>query len=144
MKKIATLIFALSPFIFSSCKKLEERSDMTLYVTKIGNTAYSPTNQPGTIQCQTGEEFDVEYYFESKVPIDSYIYGTDYEKDQSQYLTGKPEEGALSGTIKFHFVVNDLIPEVFVNITNSESLGMELLNEEGVVVSKSFTLQRAN
>lgn len=143
MKKIY-LISTFFLFSFFSCKKMEERSDVTLYITKVGNTSYTPSNQPTSIDCQQGQEFDVEYYFESKVPLDTYIYGTDYEKDQEQYLTGKPSDGALSGNFVFHFVVNDLIPEEFINVSNYETLGLEILNEEGVVASSKFTLRRTN
>lgn len=143
MKKIAILITALTPLLFASCKKVEERADLSIYVTKVDNTTYTQTNQPGTIQCAPGTEFDVVYYFESKVPIDEYIYGTDFEKDQSQYLTGMPAEGALTGNFTFHFVVDDLL-EDYINFTNTRALRFEILNEEGVVAKSEFSLQKTN
>lgn len=128
----------------AGCKKMEERSDASLVVTKVGNTVYTNT-QPGIVDCTSGQTILVEYKYDAQFAVAEMKYGTDYDADQSQYLLENIPDGATSGTVKFNFVVDELIPEpVAGGIPQYMSLNIDILNEEGVTVSTNISFRKTN
>jgi hypothetical protein len=131
-------------FLAVSCKKMEERSALLLEVRSFNGVA---VNDSGPIQTElsSGQEVIIEYYFETTVPLEIFTYGTDREADQSEYLLVGPDEGDLIGTIRFKFVVDDLIPGEPQGFLGPYALmRMEMMNEEGVVASRNFNFRKVD
>ncbi|MEZ4801015.1 MAG: hypothetical protein R2809_14830 [Flavobacteriales bacterium] len=144
MKKLIFFLSGLALLTTSSCKKMEERSDASLIVTKVGNTVYTDF-QPSIIDCTSGQTFLVEYKYDAQFAVAEMKYGTDYDADQSQYLLENIPDGATSGVIKFNFVVDELIPEPIAGgIPQYKSLNFDILNEDGVTVSKNISFRKTN
>ena len=123
---------------------MEERSALLLEVRSFNGVA---VNDSGPIQTElsSGQEVIIEYYFETTVPLEIFTYGTDREADQSEYLLVGPDEGDLIGTIRFKFVVDDLIPGEPQGVLGPYALmRMEMMNEEGVVASRNFNFRKVD
>ena len=131
-------------FLAISCKKMEERSALFLEVRSFNGVAVNDGG-PYPTELSSGEEVILEYYFESVVPLEIFTYGTDREADQSEYLLEGPEEGDLRGAIRFKFVVDDLIPGEPQGFLGPYALmRMEMMNEEGVVVSRNINFRKVD